>query len=96
VAQTLRRGLDSAFIRIDARHVATRLLGQITRRTTRATRNFEHVLAGFQSQPGDEAIVFAGSEPTVLADVAAESLFADRGQHQLGKVTVTAVKVNAL
>jgi hypothetical protein len=54
------------------------------------------VTARFEPKPRDEAIVFIGSDPTVLTEVVAESFLTDSSEHLLGKVTIAAIKVNAL
>jgi hypothetical protein len=67
------------------------------RRAARAARHFEDVLLGADLEPGNEAVVLLDRQPAVLADVLAERLAADRREHILGKVPVSAIEqVDAL
>jgi hypothetical protein len=53
------------------------------------------VIIGGNVKPGDEAVKLLDRDPTVLADVNAEGLGADRVGYGIGEVAVTALEIDA-
>jgi hypothetical protein len=85
-------GLHATRIGVQTRHATTRLPGEVQCRTPGAAGNLYYMGLVAEAQRLDEAFVFVGRDPAVLADVLAERRRTHRRQHLFGEVCVGVVK----
>jgi len=88
----LRGGRDSALVRVDASDATAGRAREVARGTARPAGDFERVTGGGQLERGDERVVLVDRRPTVLTDVDAEGLLADRIEDLGREVALRAVE----